>query len=127
MHRLLRGPRRMLHALRSLQWQLSVSYAAMAALLCTAMGLVVMRGLDNTLMAQDRTDLNRRAVVAADLIYHDLGLTLAVVLAEASQATRARVCAYDTAGGQLGCSAAGLVSPPGVSPLPAVDDRLPRA
>jgi signal transduction histidine kinase len=127
MHRLLRGPRRMLHALRSLQWQLSVSYAAMAALLCTAMGLVVMRGLDNTLMAQDRTDLNRRAVVAADIIYHNLGRTLTMVLAEASQATRARVCAYDTAGGQLGCSADGLVSPPGVSTLPSVDDRLPRA
>jgi signal transduction histidine kinase len=112
--------RRLFHFLHSLQWLLALSYMAMAALLCTFMSLIVTQGLDQVLRQQVVTDINRRALIAADLLYDDLGQP-ATALAEASQATQARVCAVDSAGGVLGCSDVGLMVPAGTSPQPTID------
>lgn len=111
---------RAFHFLHSLQWLLALSYMAMAALLCTFMSLVITQGLDQVLRQQVATDANRRAVIAAGLLYHELSRPT-TALAEASQATQARICAVDAAGGTLGCSDVGLDVPPGTSPLPSVD------
>jgi signal transduction histidine kinase len=131
MHALFR-PLRFLHAFRSLQWQLAASYAAMAALLCMALSLVITQGLGHILLQQDTTDVDRRTVIVADLLYHDLVLyhdqsrPLPVVLAEASQAAQARVCALDATGGILGCSDVGLDVPPNTTPMPSIDSEVPR-
>lgn len=117
-----------LRAFRSLQWQIAASYAAMAALLCTAIGLVIMQVLSDHLQTQDRTDVRKRAVIAADLIYRSLdtpsGPDLAVVLDEASQYAQARVCAYAANDAPLGCSGAGLRIVSGGSPSPSPDDQV---
>jgi len=60
------------------------------------------------------------AIIAADLLYHDLARPLPA-LAEASQATQARICAIDAAGGTLGCSDVGLAVPDDTSPRPTID------
>ncbi len=111
---------RAFHFLHSLQWLLALSYMAVAALLCTFMSLVITQGLDQVLRQQVATDVNRRAIIAADLLYHELDRP-ATALAEASQATQARICAVDSAGGTLGCSDVGLDVPLGTSPRPAID------
>jgi signal transduction histidine kinase len=113
-------PLRIFHFLHSLQWLLALSYMAMAALLCTFMSLIITQGLDQVLRQQVATDANRRAIIAADLLYHDLGRPL-TALAEASQATQARICAIDAAGGTLGCSDVGLDFPADTSPRPTID------
>ena len=104
--------RRPLRALRSLQWQLATSYAAMAALLCTAITLGIMEVLGQNLRDQDRKEVQTRAVIAADLIYRSLdsplGPNLRIVLDEASNYVQARVCAYATNNVELACSDAGL-------------------
>ena len=111
---------RFFHFLHSLQWLLALSYMAMAALLCTFMSLILTQGLDQVLRQQVATDANRRAIIAADLLYHDLARPLPA-LAEASQATQARICAIDAAGGTLGCSDVGLAVPDDTSPRPTID------
>lgn len=119
---------RILRALRSLQLQLAASYAAMAALLCTAIGLVIMQVLSQNLREQDRVDVANRAVIAADLIYRSLdspqGPNLSVVLNEASQYAQARVCAYARNHALLACSGAGLVTFSNDSPAPAPDTQV---
>lgn len=119
-------PFRFLRALHSLQWQLAASYAAMAALLCVTISLVVMQDLSRILLDQDTTDVERRAAVVGDLMYRDLGRPLGVVLAEASQAVQARVCVLDSAGVTQGCSDVGLVVRPGTSPMPTIDEEVTR-
>lgn len=103
---------RLLRAARSLQWQLAASYAAMAALLCTVTGLVIMEVLSQDLRMHDQTDVQNRAVIAADLIYRSLdspqGPNLQLVLDEASQYVQARVCAYAQGSVLLACSSSGL-------------------
>jgi signal transduction histidine kinase len=117
-----------LRPLRSLQWQIAASYAAMAALLCTAIGLVIMQVLSQNLREQDRADVTNRAVIAADLIYRSLdspqGPELSVVLDEASQYAQARVCAYAANNALLGCSTAGLVTLSNDTPAPAPDTQV---
>ena len=98
--------------LRSLQWQLAASYAAMAALLCTALGLILMQLMGRVLLDQDRVDAQSRAIIAGGLLYRNLGGDLAVLLSEASQDVRARVCAYDSSGNRQDCSASGVLLPP---------------
>jgi signal transduction histidine kinase len=101
-----------LRAPRSLQWQLALSYAAMAAVLCTSLGFVIMQVLGSILMEQDTQDAHGRAIIVGDLVYQNLyqnpNQGLSLVLAEASQYARARVCAFDTNGNRQGCSSAGL-------------------
>ena len=74
---------------RSLQWQLALSYAAMAAVLCTSLGFVIMQVLGSILMEQDTQDAHARAVIVGDLVYQNLyqnpNQGLSIVLAEASQ------------------------------------------
>jgi signal transduction histidine kinase len=111
--------RRLLRSLRSLQWQLAVSYAAMAALLCLALGLVIVQVLGQILTQQDQADVQSRAVIVGDIIYRDISqqlnlpLNLSLTLDEASQYSHARVCIYAATGAadQLGCSSAGLTTP----------------
>ena len=115
-------------ALRSLQWQLAASYAAIAALLCMALSLVITSVLNQNLVDQDRSDVQNRAVTAADLIYRSTdtakGSNLRIVLDEASQYVQARVCAYDTGDAPLGCSEAGLTVLAGNGPQLAPDDQV---
>src|SRR5690348_16322465 len=114
-----------LHALRSLQWQLAASYAAMAALLCTALGLVVMHALGGLLFTQDRAEVQSRAAIVGDLIYRSLtaNTNLPLLLDEASQYAHARVCISDSSGTVLqdGCSDAGLLAIPDGDPRPSID------
>jgi len=121
---LARRPFRFLRALRSLQWQLAVSYAAMAALLCAVMGFVIMQDLRHDLLQQDIADTGRRAATAADLLYRESGTSLPAALAEASRLAEARVCALNAQGTTLACSVAGLDVPAQTSPMPAIDDQV---
>jgi len=98
----------MARAARSLQWQLAASYAAMAAVLCTAMGLVIMEALTQIsarFMMQRRAESGngggRHRSTAAG---HTAGPNLRIVLDQASQNVQARVCAYASGGSQLACS-----------------------
>ena len=81
---------------------------------CSAwrLSLVITSVLNQNLVDQDRSDVQNRAVTAADLIYRSTdtakGSNLRIVLDEASQYVQARVCAYDTGDAPLGCSEAGL-------------------
>ncbi|MGH2347554.1 MAG: hypothetical protein ACRDG4_20190, partial [Chloroflexota bacterium] len=77
----LRRPSRPLRALHSLQWQLALSYAAMAAVLCTSLGFVIMQVLSSVLMEQDTQDAHGRAIIVGDLVYQNLNQGLPVVLA----------------------------------------------
>lgn len=121
---LFQWPLRPLRALRSLQWQLALSYAAMAAVLCTSLGFVIMQVLGNILQQQDTQDAHGRAIIVGDLVYRNLNQGLTVVLAEASQYARARVCAYDSSGTQQGCSSAGLTPVDSGSAQPTVDSGV---
>jgi len=120
--------RRLLRALRSLQWQLAASYAAMAALLCWALGVVIMFDLGHILVNQDRTDVQSRAVIVGDLIYRSLtpNANLQLILDEASQYSHARVCSFDANDTlhSISCSSAGLIVLPDSSSSPEVDDQV---
>ncbi|MGH2390046.1 MAG: sensor histidine kinase [Chloroflexota bacterium] len=117
----LRRPSRPLRALHSLQWQLALSYAAMAAVLCTSLGFVIMQVLSSVLMEQDTQDAHGRAIIVGDLVYQNLNQGLPVVLAEASQYARARVCAFDSSGARQGCSSVGLTPVGSTDVQPTID------
>jgi signal transduction histidine kinase len=116
--------RRPLRALRSLQWQLALSYAAMAAVLCTSLGFVIMQVLGSILLEQDTQNTRARAPIVADLVYQNLNHGLAGVLTEASQYARARVCAFDTSGNQQGCDSAGQTAPDSHHIQPSIDTEV---
>jgi signal transduction histidine kinase len=120
-----------LRALRSLQWQLAVSYAAMAALLCLSISLVLMQVLGRVLANEDRAEVQSRAAFVADLVYHELSQQpppLTMVLDQASDYARARVCAYDATGVLEACSVSGLSIQLTITPAPSMTDgiRSPR-
>ncbi len=111
---------RSLRALRSLQWQLAVSYAAMAALLCLSISLVLMQVLGRVLITEDRADVQSRAEFVADLVYRELNEGLPTVLSQASDYAHARVCAYDSNNVLLACSTSGISILPATAPTPTL-------
>ncbi|HVA90105.1 MAG TPA: HAMP domain-containing sensor histidine kinase [Chloroflexota bacterium] len=117
-------PFRPLRALRSLQWQLALSYAAMAAVLCTSLGFVIMQVLGSVLLEQDTQNIRARAAIVGDLVYQNLNRGLTSVLAEASQYAQARVCAFDTSGVQQGCGSAGQTPPVSRQAQPTLDTEV---